>query len=127
MSGSVDLWDQITRISLRNPRYRREAYFFVLQGIQWSFEQLGVRRHLSGEEFTELLVAFAREQYGELAPFVFEEWGVYRTADLGRIVYGLIEAGLMSRRPEDSLRDFEEVLDLQRALSDPDFVPGPLH
>lgn len=127
MSESVDLWDQITRISLENPRYRREAYLFVLQGIQWSFEQLGVRRHLSGEEFTELLVAFAREQYGELAPFVFEEWGVYRTADLGRIVYGLIEAGLMSRRPEDSLRDFEEVLDLQKALSDPDFVPGPLH
>lgn len=127
MSGPANVWDQITRMALEDPRYRREAYLFVLQGIQWSFEQLGVRRHLTGEEFTELLVAFAREQYGELAPFVFEEWGVYRTVDLGRIVYGLIEAGLMSRRPEDRLEDFEEVLDLPKALSDSDFVPGPLH
>lgn len=126
MSQRRDVWDRITRVTLEHPRYRREAYLFVLQGIQWSFDRLGTRRHLSGEEFTELLVAFAREQYGELAPFVFEEWGVHRTGDLGRIVYRLIEEGLMSRQPEDSIEDFEDVLDLKRALSDPDFVPDPL-
>jgi len=119
-----DLWDQLTRLALDHQDYRREAYLFVLQGIQWSFERLGTRRHLSGEEFTKLLVAFAREQFGALAPFVFEEWGVLRSLDLGRIVYRLIDAGLMSKRESDRLEDFRQVVDLPAALADPDFEPG---
>lgn len=123
---SDDLWGTLTEVAIENPRYRREAYLFVLNGIQWSFEQLGRRRHLTGEEFTELLVAYARSQFGDFAPLVFREWGIYQTLDLGRIVYRLIDLGLMSRRDEDCLDDFRDVLNLDRALRDPKFVPGIL-
>ncbi len=118
-----DLFDRITRLAEENPRYSREALIFVLHGIQWSFEEIGQRRHLTGQEFTELLIAFAREQFGEMASVVFQEWGIYETSDLGEIVYQLIEAGLLSKQEEDSIEDFENVVDLEEALNDPDFSP----
>lgn len=122
----VDLWDELTDLAIKNPRYPREAYLFVLNAIQWSFQQLGSRRHLSGEEFTECLVAYAREEFGELAPLVLSEWGIYSTRDFGEIVYKLIEIDKMSRQQSDSIEDFNDVLDLQRTLKDPNFTPGVL-
>ncbi|MFB6345821.1 MAG: Minf_1886 family protein [bacterium] len=126
MPSQKELWDELTEIAIENPRYEREAYLFVLNGLNWAFSQMGEKRHLTGEEFTEFLVAFAREEFGELADCVLNEWGVYQTRDFGEIVYKLIESGKMTKEPEDSISDFDDVLDLDRALNDPDFVPRPL-
>lgn len=126
MQTQEELWDEITELAIENPRYQREAYLFVLNGLNWAFRQLGRKRHLSGEEFTEFLVAFAREEFGELADCVLHEWGIYTTRDFGEIVYTLIEAGKMTKDREDSIQDFDNVLDLDQALRDPDFVPRAL-
>lgn len=126
MQSQTELWDELTELAIENPRYEREAYLFVLNGLNWAFRQLGQKRHLSGEEFTEFLVAFAREEYGDLADCVLNEWGIYTTRDFGEIVYTLIEAGKMTKDREDSIQDFDNVLDLDQALTDPDFVPRPL-
>lgn len=118
-----DLWDELTRLAIDDPRYDREAYLFVLNALNWSFRKLGRRRHLSGQEFTEFLVAYAQEEFGDLADCVLHEWGIFTTRDFGEIVYNLIECGKMTREPDDSIEDFDDVLDLSEALSDPDFVP----
>jgi len=121
-----DIYEQITEISIQNPRYSREAYLFVLRGLEWSMRQLGQRRHLTGAELTELLTAFARDQFGGMAWFVLQEWGIFETRDFGEIVYRLIEEDLMGKEPDDQIDDFNGVLDLKEALSAPEFVPGPL-
>ena len=121
-----DIYEQITEISIENPRYSREAYLFVLEGLEWSMRKLGQRRHLTGEELTELLTAFARKQFGEMAWFVLQEWGIFKTRDFGEIVYCLIEEELMGKEPDDRIDDFNEVLDLREVLTASEFVPGPL-
>lgn len=124
--SAQELWDELTQIAIDNPRYNREAYLFVLNGLNWSFQQMGERRHLTGEEFTEFLVAFAREEFGDLADFVLKSWGVYNTRDFGEIVYTLIENEKMQKEPEDSIEDFDGVLELEKALNADDFIPRAL-
>ncbi|MFB6355825.1 MAG: Minf_1886 family protein [bacterium] len=121
-----EFMDRITRTAINNPRYGREAYLFVLKGMEWSMDQLAQRRHLSGEEFAELLAAFARHEYGDMAQFVLNEWGIYSTRDFGEIVYKLIEMDLMSRQQGDSIEDFDQVFELESVLNDPDFTPAAL-
>lgn len=116
----------ITELAIENPRYDREAYLFVVEGLEWSMEQLGQRRHLTGAELAEFLTAYAREQFGSMAWFVLNEWGVFTTRDFGELVYNLIEVGLMNRQEGDEIEDFDDVLDLEQSLNDPDFVPSPL-
>ncbi len=118
-----DLTDRITELAIKNPRYPREAYLFVFNCIYWARQHLERPRHLTGQEFTHYLVAFAREKFGELAYQVFTEWGIFDTRDFGEIVYMLIEAGLMNKTREDSIEDFNDVIDLETALNDPEFEP----
>jgi uncharacterized repeat protein (TIGR04138 family) len=49
------------------------------------------------------------EQFGLLAPAVLEYWGITSTEDLGRIVFMLIDVGLLARQDNDRLEDFERV------------------
>ncbi len=122
----MKLLDEVTDLAFEDPRYRREAYMFVLQAIHWSQKQLPHRRHLTGEECTELFVAYARQEYGSMAPLVLREWGILESRDFGEVVYNLIRIDRMKRQDGDRIEDFDDVLDLDEALRDPEFIPGPL-
>ena len=63
-------------------------------------------RHITGQQLCIGLREYAIQRYGMLAPVVLRHWNVLRTEDFGRIVYRLIDVGLMSRTPDDSLSDF---------------------
>ena len=69
-------------------------------------EMTGQERHIGGRELLEGIRSFAADQFGALAPLVFDRWGVKATDDFGEIVFNLIDGGLLSRRPEDSRLDF---------------------
>jgi len=131
---NAPFWDAVDRIRSDRPRYPREAYGFVLAALGCTVETLPAarradpaQRHLSGQELVRGVVALARGEFGLMAPTVFREWGVLANADLGEIVFQLVEAGQLSARPEDRREDFAGGPDLQLALSDGlDLgVPGP--
>ena len=44
-----------------------------------------------------------------MAPVVLTHWGITRTEDIGRIVFTLVEVGLLVTQPGDSESDFEGV------------------
>jgi uncharacterized repeat protein (TIGR04138 family) len=122
-SNDLLFWDTVDRIRQDEPRYRREAYGFVVAALGVTVQQLPceryedpVRRHLSGRELLQGMVQLARSEFGALAPMVFREWGVLDGEDVGRIVFGLVESGELSALPEDSLDDFRG-FDLFRALT----------
>jgi len=122
-SNDLLFWDTVDRIREAEPRYRREAYGFVVAALGATVQDLPperladpVRRHLSGRELLRGLVQLARQEFGPLAPMVFREWGIHAGEDVGRIVFRLVESGELSARPEDSLDDFRG-FDLFRALS----------
>ena len=46
-------------------------------------------------------------------------WGIHRTEDIGRIVFTLVEVGLLVTQPGDLESDFEAVYQFADAFGDP--------
>jgi uncharacterized repeat protein (TIGR04138 family) len=110
--------DVMSRIRARGGQYHERGYLFVLATIEFLQTRLEVRRHVSGPELAWACRDFARQQFGLLAPVVLGHWGIKRTEDLGRIVYTLVEVGLLVTQPGDSESDFEGVYQFAEAFGD---------
>jgi uncharacterized repeat protein (TIGR04138 family) len=116
MNGIV-LDDQIMeRLRERNPRFHDAAYLFVLSALHFVIERLTEPRHISGRELTEGVRDLALERFGPMARTVLEHWGIHATADVGHIVFALVETGILIKQDEDTLQDFEQVFDFDEAF-----------
>jgi len=101
-----------------------EAFEFVQNGLRHTVETCRHNepqmpeegRHVSGAELCIGLRDYALRQYGMLARTVLESWGITRTEDFGRIVFGMVEAGLMRKTEEDSVEDFRAVYEFDEAF-----------
>src|SRR5205823_11765755 len=91
--------------------YPGAGYLVALAGVGYRQGEPPARRHLSGAELAWACRDFALEQFGLLAPTVLAHWGITSTEDLGRIVFTLIDVGLLARQPSDKPEDFERVYD----------------
>ena len=111
MSEFATLEQAFEQIRARDGRYQERGYLFVLAALEFAQGRLPARRHLSGGELAWACRDFALEQFGLLAQSVLEYWGVTTTEDLGRIVFMLIDVGLLARQESDRLEDFERVYD----------------
>ncbi len=120
-------WDSIKPLS---GRYPPAAFSFVLEGLRHTVRAVreddeagepaeGESRHISGQELCLGLRDFAIEQYGLLAKTVLLSYGISRTDDFGRIVFILVEAGLMRKTDDDRISDFEHVFDFEEAFGSP--------
>jgi uncharacterized repeat protein (TIGR04138 family) len=104
------------RIRIREPRFDEQAYLFVLSALEMCQAQLTVRRHISGAELVHACRDLALERYGLMARVVLEHWGIIATADIGDIVFTLIDLGFLLSQPQDSRDDFVGVFDFDRAF-----------
>jgi uncharacterized repeat protein (TIGR04138 family) len=122
-------WDAIKPLA---GRYPPAAFSFVLEGLRHTVRAVreadgqgnsepveGESRHISGQELCLGLRDFAIEQYGLLARAVLGSYGIARTDDFGRIVFILVEAGLMRKTEDDRLSDFEHVFDFEESFTSP--------
>ena len=51
-----------------------------------------------------------------LARAVLATWGIRSTDDFGRIVFAMIDAGLLQKQPDDTIADFADVFDFRTAF-----------
>ena len=70
-------------------------------------------RHVGGRDLCMGLRDYAVRRYGLLAKTVLNHWGVTQTEDFGKIVFALVDAGLLRKTDEDSLDDFRGVFDFE--------------
>ncbi len=116
--AAVDVAAVVLQICRRDSRFRFGAYQWLLsEGLQHTMSSyLGLteetRRHLTGREIVLGLRDLAREQFGPLAREVWRHWGINCTADWGRIVYNLIDAGLLHKNDDDRPEDFNDVYEV---------------
>jgi len=108
----------MARISPHAGRFHPRAFLFVLAALEYVQRRLPERRHVSGEELAHACRELALQQYGLMARTVLEHWGIRTTGDIGEIVYSLIDAELLIRRPEDTLDDFQEVYAFGKVFED---------
>lgn len=105
--------------------YPIEAFLFVREGLTHTVEKVhrdpealaDESRHVSGQQLCLGLRDFAIDRYGMLAPTVLRTWNIRRTDDFGRIVYAMIEHGIMSKTSQDSLDHFRAVYDFDEAFA----------
>ena len=110
--------DVMARIRARGGQYHERAYLFVLATIEFLQNRIEVRRHVNGPELAWACRDFAQQQFGLLAPGVLTHWGITRTEDIGRIVFTLVEVGLLVTQPGDTESDFEGVYQFADAFGD---------
>lgn len=104
--------------------YPPDAYAFVQEGLRFTVENrkpserdASSDRHVSGQELCEGLRHYARKQYGLLAGDVLRHWRVRSTEDFGKIVFAMVDAGLLRKSDDDSMRDFVGVYSFDEAFS----------
>lgn len=126
----------------KDPRFHRDAYLFLREALDFTQIKVARRsrrgskkrseatpadreepRHVTGAELMEGLRDYGLEQFGPMTRTVFEEWGVTCTRHFGEIVFNLIGEGLLSKKPEDKLEDFENIYNFEEAFCHP-FLPG---
>jgi uncharacterized repeat protein (TIGR04138 family) len=104
------------QIRLRERRFDEHAYLFVLSALEFCQARLTERRHITGRELATACRDLALERYGVLARLVLNHWGVRSTADLGDIVFTLVELNLLISQPTDTRDDFLAVFDFDEAF-----------
>jgi uncharacterized repeat protein (TIGR04138 family) len=118
------LEDRIQDVRRRDRRFSRNAYYFVLDALDFTMSRLGKdqltgeERHVGGRELLLFIQDFAADQFGPMAPLVFEQWGIRASEDFGEIVFNLIDAELLSRRPTDSRLDFVDGFDFHSTFAE---------
>lgn len=114
----------------RDRRYRLEAYQFVREGLDYAQRvlKMGASRplrrgeksppesHLTGQELSEALRQFAVDQFGFMAKWVLQSWGIHSTSDFGELVYNMISVNLMRKSETDRREDFDDVYDFDEAF-----------
>ena len=138
MAAMLDHSLAIAELLQRDRRYRRDAYVFVFEALDYAQtvlglgservsepnpvgpeqEERGPQRHVTGQELCEAIRRFALEQYGYMAKTVLNSWGIHKTDDFGEIVFNLIRIGHMRKTPHDRREDFDEAYDFDSAFEE---------
>jgi uncharacterized repeat protein (TIGR04138 family) len=117
--GTLALRDGLMdSILQRDTRFDERAYAFVLAALEYLQSRLPERRHVDGRELAHAVRELALEQFGVLSGLVLRHWGIRSTADLGDIVFALVETGLLMSQSSDRRLDFVDVYDFDEAFEE---------
>ncbi|HPF70100.1 MAG TPA: hypothetical protein PLQ13_05460 [Candidatus Krumholzibacteria bacterium] len=117
MTDTLDLLRRVEALAERRGVFRPEAYVFVLEALELAVANQDEPGHVSGEDVLERIRLLGRDRFGALAGDVFNAWGVRGTIDFGRIVFHLVDDGLLHKRDEDTLADFIDKFDFRQAFA----------
>ncbi len=106
----------LDQLQERNPRFHTKAYFFVLAALHSVIQKLDEPRHITGRELAEGVRELALERFGPTARLVLEHWGIHATADVGGVVFALVELRVLVKQNEDRLEDFADVFDFEETF-----------
>lgn len=101
-----DFLENVRSVARKEGRYDVQAYLFIFEALEFTLKRIGQRRHVSGQELVVGVRDFAVANFGYMGKAVFNQWGVTATEDFGRMVFSLVEAGLMSKTETDTVADF---------------------
>lgn len=93
-SNPIDFEEAVELAIARDPRYQPEAYAFVRDALHVAatkFRGDSDDQHVSGQELLEGVREHALREFGPMAWFLLQEWGLSRGENVGCIVYNLIE------------------------------------
>jgi uncharacterized repeat protein (TIGR04138 family) len=103
-------------------RYPLEAYIFVLEALDFTIYMQGTTggaltsSHITPTELLSGIERYAIEEFGSMAPYTFNSWGVTDTVDFGTLVFDMVAAGLLNKTESDKRSDFADGFDFKQAF-----------
>ncbi|MBI3306675.1 MAG: hypothetical protein HYZ84_02555 [Candidatus Omnitrophica bacterium] len=107
---------KIEKVMKANARYKFEAYSFVMAALHHTVSKFSKPRHVTGPELLEGIREYAMDQFGPMARTVLGYWGIKKTQDFGKIVFALVEVGILRKQAEDKIEDFKDIYDFKEAF-----------
>jgi uncharacterized repeat protein (TIGR04138 family) len=114
--------DPLRTLALEDGRYSPEAFRFLFESLETAVRLAGKEnvegpdRHVTGQEVLVGLRELAQRSFGPLAAQVWRSWNVHTSMDWGRIVFLLVDNGLLNRRDSDTVEDFREGFDFDEVF-----------
>ena len=106
--------DQICEI---DPRYKLDAYEFVMEALAFTQRKYKRSKHVAGEELLEGIKNLLMQKFGPMALLVLNHWGVTRTEDFGNIVFNLVDNKVLSKDSEDNIDSFQNGYDFNEVFN----------
>ena len=107
---------------MKDGRYAPEAFRFLFEALPHAVRLAGkekaegTAKHVTGQEVLEGMRVHAEQLFGPLAGAVWRSWGVHETLDWGRIVFLLVDNGLLNRQETDTIEDFRAGFDFDEVF-----------
>jgi uncharacterized repeat protein (TIGR04138 family) len=123
----ISFEEALRKILGADSRYDEQAYHFLRESLDFTVKMLskpveGPGRHVSGAELLEGTRQYALQEFGPIAKTVLNRWGVHCCEDFGRIVFNLVDQGILGKTEEDKHEDFCGGYDFDEAFVKP-FLP----
>jgi uncharacterized repeat protein (TIGR04138 family) len=113
--------------------YPIEAFDFVHDGLHYTVRSVygeitdpAADLHVTGQQLCQGLREYALLRWGLMASSVLHRWNITSTLDFGNIVFSMIRAGHMRKRPQDCIEDFANVYDFQTGFEVGYQIPSQL-
>ena len=106
----------LNELQARNPDFHSKSYAFVCQALESVTRSCVEPRHVTSLELSESVKQRAIDEFGVMARTVLQYWGINSTADVGRIVYAMVEQGILLAGEGDSPDHFDNLFDFQEAF-----------
>jgi len=100
----------------RDPRFKRDSYLFVIEALESTVRKRSQPGHVTGKELLYGIKDFANDKFGPMVRTVIDHWGINKTIDFGHIVYNLLDHKILSRTDTDSLDDFRDIFEFDKAF-----------
>ena len=116
---------------MKDGRYAPEAFRFLFEALPHAVRLAGkekaegTAKHVTGQEVLEGMRVHAEQLFGPLAGAVWRSWGVRETLDWGRVVFLLVDHGLLNRQESDRVEDFGAGFDFDEVFVRRYKVPLP--
>ena len=130
---AVNFEEVVEKIAAQDPRYHREAYFFLREALDYT-QKLHTKkrkaapdaassRHVTGRELLDGIRQFALQQYGPMTFALLAEWGLHRCEDFGELVFNMVDHRLLGKTETDTREDFKGGYEFAEAFVQP-FQPA---
>jgi len=122
--------EAVSAIVAENPQFHPEGYHFLRDSLESALKKRSKAKqspaspHISSAELLESFRKLALKEFGPMAPTVLEYWGMRSCRDIGRMVFHLVEAGVLGRTEEDTIEGFDRGFDFHEAFVRPFLPPG---
>ena len=109
--------ERLNEILDRHSSFPLAAYQALNRGLDYTVRMRKSSGHVTGQELVFGMAGHLKTEYGPFARLVLDGWNIHGTLDFGRMVFNLIEVGLMRKQETDVIEDFLEVYDFDEVFS----------